>query len=191
MRIVNHHLEGDGITQMVCSKNNKPLRSRTAIVIHYTAGGCGRQTALYLCRPEVKQSCSLLIDRDASIYQLVGFDKVSWHAGQSEWKGVTNLNNHSIGIELANFGQLKKVGDHYTTWFNKRVHEREVFTYIDQWTGNEKYFHKYTPVQLHRLLSVVKLLKAKYGIKYVLGHSDITDRKVDPGPAFPMEDFRK
>ncbi|TKG88119.1 N-acetylmuramoyl-L-alanine amidase [Puteibacter caeruleilacunae] len=189
MKIVKHLLEGDGITQMVCKKNTAPLRSHSAIVIHYTAGGSGQQTALFLCRPEIKQSCNILIDRDASIYQLNNFVTTSWHAGKSKWKDLTNLNYHSIGIELANFGKLHKVGDHYNTWFNKRVHPREVFTYIDPWTGNEQYYHKYTPAQLNRTLEVVKLLKKKYGIKWVLGHSDIS-AKLDPGPGFPMQDFQ-
>ncbi|MDC9715604.1 MAG: 1,6-anhydro-N-acetylmuramyl-L-alanine amidase AmpD, partial [Gammaproteobacteria bacterium] len=45
-------------------------------------------------------SAHLLIKRDGSIIQFVPFEKRAWHAGQSNFKGRTDCNDFSIGIEL-------------------------------------------------------------------------------------------
>jgi len=45
-------------------------------------------------------SAHLLIRRDGSVVQFVPFDKRAWHAGRSEFKGQTECNDFSIGIEL-------------------------------------------------------------------------------------------
>jgi len=49
---------------------------------------------------ELKVSSHLLIDRTGHIVQFVPFDLRAWHAGQSEFKGLSNCNDFSIGIEL-------------------------------------------------------------------------------------------
>lgn len=48
----------------------------------------------------LKVSCHLFIDRDGNIIQFVPFHKRAWHAGQSSFRGKTDCNNFSIGIEL-------------------------------------------------------------------------------------------
>lgn len=48
----------------------------------------------------VKVSAHLVIRRDASIMQFVPFNKKAWHAGESSYKGRSNCNNFSIGIEM-------------------------------------------------------------------------------------------
>ena len=45
-------------------------------------------------------SAHYLIDEKGKIYSLVAEHKRAWHAGESFWKGKTNLNHNSIGIEL-------------------------------------------------------------------------------------------
>jgi AmpD protein len=45
-------------------------------------------------------SSHLLIDRAGSVTQFVPFDQRAWHAGVSEYAGVENCNDYSIGIEL-------------------------------------------------------------------------------------------
>ena len=42
----------------------------------------------------------LLIERDGSLTQFVGFDQRAWHAGASSFEGRDNCNDFSIGIEL-------------------------------------------------------------------------------------------
>lgn len=36
--------------------------------------------------------------------QLVDDYKIAWHAGKSSWKNFTQLNHHSLGIEIDNSG---------------------------------------------------------------------------------------
>ena len=45
-------------------------------------------------------SAHFLIDEKGKIYNLVDEQKRAWHAGISFWKGKTNLNHNSVGIEL-------------------------------------------------------------------------------------------
>ena len=49
----------------------------------------------------------------------------------------------------------------------------------------------FTAVQLEVAKSVCRALVAGYGIKEIVGHSEIAPgRKPDPGPLFPMADFK-
>ena len=45
-------------------------------------------------------SSHFYIERDGSLWQFVSADQRAWHAGQSEYRGRTNCNDDSIGIEL-------------------------------------------------------------------------------------------
>lgn len=45
-------------------------------------------------------SAHLFIERDGEITQFVSFDDRAWHAGASNFQGVPNCNDYSIGIEL-------------------------------------------------------------------------------------------
>lgn len=48
----------------------------------------------------LRVSSHVLIDRAGALTQYVPFDQRAWHAGQSYWRGRTNCNDFSIGIEL-------------------------------------------------------------------------------------------
>ena len=48
--------------------------------------------------------------------------------------------------------------------------------------GRATFWHRYTERQKRLLREICRLLKQHYPIRYVVGHSDITDRKQDPGP---------
>jgi N-acetylmuramoyl-L-alanine amidase len=74
------------------------------LVIHYT-GMVGLAEALErLCDPISEVSCHYLIDQNGQIFQLISEDKRAWHAGVSSWRDSSNINDHSIGIELENPG---------------------------------------------------------------------------------------
>ena len=57
-----------------------------------------------LTSPEAKVSCHYLIDEDGTTYRLVDETKRAWHAGKSRWRGVTDINSASVGIEIVNPG---------------------------------------------------------------------------------------
>ena len=48
----------------------------------------------------VRVSAHQLIRRCGQVIQYVPFDKRAWHAGVSNWKGESQCNDFSIGIEL-------------------------------------------------------------------------------------------
>jgi N-acetyl-anhydromuramoyl-L-alanine amidase len=48
----------------------------------------------------LKASAHALIRRDGQIVQYVPFGERAWHAGQSEYRGVSGCNDFSIGVEL-------------------------------------------------------------------------------------------
>lgn len=75
------------------------------IVLHYTAMTSAAAALARLCDPSVEVSAHYLISETGKIWQLVAEDMRAWHAGAGGWGGVTDVNSHSIGIELANSGQ--------------------------------------------------------------------------------------
>jgi N-acetylmuramoyl-L-alanine amidase len=74
------------------------------LVMHYTGMETGAAALARLCDPESKVSAHYLIDEDGAVYCLVQERMRAWHAGVSEWRGWTNINDRSIGIELVNPG---------------------------------------------------------------------------------------
>lgn len=48
----------------------------------------------------LKVSAHFLIRRNGGLHQYVSTENRAWHAGISEWHGVPDCNNYSIGIEL-------------------------------------------------------------------------------------------
>ena len=59
--------------------------------------------------------------------------------------------------------------------------------FVDEENGQPSYWHRYTDEQLKTVVLVCLLLMDRYTIRYLLRHSDITPRKIAPGPAFPQE----
>lgn len=57
-----------------------------------------------LCDPEAKVSSHYVVDEDGAVYALVDERHRAWHAGVSFWRGVSGLNDNSIGIEIVNPG---------------------------------------------------------------------------------------
>jgi AmpD protein len=49
---------------------------------------------------DLKVSAHFLIKRTGELKQFVSCHNRAWHAGESSWKGITNCNDFSIGIEL-------------------------------------------------------------------------------------------
>lgn len=193
MEITNKFLlSGDGIIQMDCPKNKDKFTKGNldTIVVHYTAGSSAESSARFLCS-EVKASVHLVIGREGEIYQLVPFDTIAWHAGESFYGDRIWLNQYSIGIELDNAGILNKVGSEYQAWFGKKYQANEVIQAIHRNETYPRYWHTYTEQQIETCARVCELLSRKYGIKMILGHEEIApQRKQDPGPAFPLDKFR-
>ena len=74
------------------------------LVLHYTGMRSCAEALARLCDPAAKVSAHYLLDEDGSLYSLVAEDCRAWHAGVSFWRGHTDINARSIGIELVNPG---------------------------------------------------------------------------------------
>ncbi len=151
------------------SKDNTRIRS---IIIHYTQEADARSIELLTSERYPVSSHYLLSSVSESgktrIYQLVAEDERAWHAGRSGWKGRTNLNDTSIGIEIV-----------YTPACENPTRSRYE-------TCN---FPDFDPRQIDILITLLSdLLKRYPDIEplQIVGHSDIAPvRKIDPGPRFP------
>lgn len=130
-----------------------------AIIIHYTDMVSAEAALAWLTNPTSQVSAHYLIDEGGQIYQMVNQEHRAWHAGESYWQGRTNLNDCSIGIELANPGH-----SHGYTPFPEAQIDALIELCLEiqeRWNipGNR-----------------------------ILGHSDIApQRKQDPGHLFPWE----
>ncbi len=61
----------------------------------------------------LRVSAHLLIDRQGSCCQFVGFDKRAWHAGRSSYQGREEFNDFSIGIELEGSDHVPYTAEQY------------------------------------------------------------------------------
>lgn len=196
MKIRKNRLVGYN-TVHYSSPNHGGFMKPDTIVIHYTAGASGKSSAEHLCRDTAGASAHLVVSRDSTIYQLLPFNMVAWHAGVSKYKFPNGdirhgFNGSSIGIEVDNAGLLTSDGVSYRSWFNKDYDESDVFFGKHRNQIAEKFWHKYTVSQIKIVTDLCKLLVKKYGIKYILGHEEISPgRKLDPGPAFPLDKMRE
>ena len=79
----------------------------TCIVLHHTATTAdANSTARYFATPASKVSAHFVVDRTGYIVRCVKDEKLAHHAGVSEFHGVSDVNQFSLGIEISN------VGDH-------------------------------------------------------------------------------
>ena len=84
---------------------NRPSEiSVDMLVLHYTGMASSELALRRLCDLASKVSAHYLIDEEGVLYQLVDEEVQAWHAGRSSWRGHTNINSRSIGIELVNPG---------------------------------------------------------------------------------------
>lgn len=133
------------------------------VILHYTA--IDHDKSVKVLTTQSVSAHYLVNDLDNSeIYQLVDENKRAYHAGISEWRKDTGLNDISIGIEIVNNGFTEQAG--------------------------KKVFVPYPDYQVKKVAELVKDLVARYQIPptNVLGHSDVAPtRKQDPGPLFPWK----
>ncbi|WP_369767927.1 N-acetylmuramoyl-L-alanine amidase [Falsihalocynthiibacter sp. BN13B15] len=75
------------------------------ILLHYTAMSSCDAALARLCSPEFEVSAHFLISEKGGILQLVAQEMRAWHAGAGSWGDCSDINSHSIGIELDNTGR--------------------------------------------------------------------------------------
>lgn len=172
--------------------NRGGLLAPRFLVMHYTAGASFESSIAWLRNPAALASAHLVIARDGRIAQLAPFSVRTWHAGPSFWRGVSGLNSCAIGIELDNAGRLTRAGGEWRTAFGAAVPAEDVAELRHRHESETAGWQKFQDAQLAAALEVAAALCRAYGLTEVLGHDDIAPgRKLDPGPAFPMAEFRR
>ena len=87
--------------------NTEPRRNGRAVdmlLLHYTGMASAEAACALLCGPESGVSCHYFVGEDGTVTQMVGEEMRAWHAGVSSWRGETDTNSRSIGIEIHNPG---------------------------------------------------------------------------------------
>ena len=74
------------------------------LIFHYTGMKKEKDSINRLTSIKSKVSSHYLIKRNGDIIIIVPDLFIAWHAGQSNWKSLKNLNKNSIGIEISNPG---------------------------------------------------------------------------------------
>jgi len=198
MKIHDHHLtpeSQDEKIQVERSPNHggKFVAGKLdTIVIHYTAGRSAKSAVKTLMREGSGVSAHLVMARDGEIYQLVPFDTVAWHAGESSYAGRVGLNKYSIGIEIDNAGPLTRTGDgNFAAWFGGSYPAADAIEGVHRNEHVTRFWHRYSEIQIEQVEEICALLIAQYGITTIVGHEEIAPgRKNDPGPAFPLDKLR-
>ena len=129
------------------------------IVLHYTGMQSGEAAIERLCDPEARVSAHYVVEEDGRIFRLAPEERRCWHAGVSHWRGETDINAASIGIEIVNPGH--EFG--YRAFPDAQI-EAVIALIADirtRWTIDQD---------------------------RIVGHSDVApSRKEDPGELFPWK----
>jgi len=127
------------------------------IVLHYTGMESAEAAVERLCDRAARVSAHYLVHEDGRVLCLVPEDRRAWHAGASHWRGITDVNSASIGIEVVNPGH---------DWGYRAFPDAQLEALVEL-VSDVKDRHGITRGN-------------------VVGHSDVAPtRKRDPGELFP------
>ena len=96
---------GQGRKALWHASPNFDQRRPNFVILHQTTNATVDKALATLTDPARKVSAHYLIGRDGKSLQLVDESARAWHAGESRWGGMSDLNSASIGIELDNTGE--------------------------------------------------------------------------------------
>jgi N-acetylmuramoyl-L-alanine amidase len=145
--------------EFVLAPNVEPRRNgRTVdmLILHYTGMASATAARDLLCSASSGVSCHYLVDEQGLITQMVGEEMRAWHAGISSWKGESDTNSRSVGIEIHNPGHA----------LGYRDFPRQQMLAVTALCRDILSRHEIQP-------------------SHVLAHSDVAPgRKIDPGERF-------
>jgi N-acetylmuramoyl-L-alanine amidase len=74
------------------------------LVLHYTGMPTAEAALARLRDPAAEVSSHYMVEEDGRVFRLVPEERRAWHAGKASWRGETDVNGASIGIEIVNPG---------------------------------------------------------------------------------------
>jgi len=127
------------------------------LVLHYTGMPDAQSAIAWMANPDSKVSAHYVVLEDGNVVRMVDEAKRAWHAGQSFWRGISDVNSASIGIEIVNPGH---------EWGYRAFPDKQIDVLV--------------PL-IHDIMQRHRITRGN-----VVGHSDIAPaRKQDPGELFP------
>ena len=133
------------------------------LVLHYTGMQDGASAIDWLANPASKVSAHYVVDEDGQLVHMVREEQRAQHAGLSHWRGITDVNSASIGIEIVNPGH---------EWGYRPFPEEQMDTVT------------------MLIAEIVRTYNIEP--RNVVGHSDVAPaRKEDPGELFDWERLAK
>jgi N-acetyl-anhydromuramyl-L-alanine amidase AmpD len=140
------------------------------IYLHHTAGG-GNPVAVanYFQQKEGKVATAFVIGEKGTIVQLFSSKHWAYHLGLKPEvfaeMGVTyrSLDKISIGIEICNFGPLKKQNGYFVNYVGGRVDRSQVTELNGKYKGHI-FWQKYTDEQIESTRQLLVYLCDAYGI---------------------------
>ena len=147
------------------------------IILHYTATD-NLGSIKELTSSRVSSHFLVLDEDDNKIYNLVPLEQRAWHAGVSAFRGRTNINDTSVGIEIVSDGIA-------------REYRADPRNDSNRYPPYDAYL-EYKPIQIEKAAQIIKYVAEKYNIpaRNILAHSDIApSRKKDPGAKFPWKEY--
>lgn len=187
MKINSDHIIDTAIYEPI--RGGNPMNVRRFLIMHFTSGASANSSINFWKSPEAKgASAHFVIDRDGKLYQCRPCNVTCGHAGVSTWthegRTFNGLNSCTIGIEFANAGDSSNLIAKWSKLPPLLAKHKN--------GGPRCNWERYTPEQIKTGKELANVLVQRYKLDAILGHDDIApDRKVDPGPAFPMEEIRQ
>jgi N-acetylmuramoyl-L-alanine amidase len=90
-------------TDWTLTPNHSARKGRIQlIVLHCDASPRESSTINWLANPVSKASYHALIHRDGWVTRMVPDERKAWHAGRSEWNGIRDVNDISLGLSFSN-----------------------------------------------------------------------------------------
>jgi N-acetyl-anhydromuramyl-L-alanine amidase AmpD len=173
------------------------------IVLHFTAGGSAKSAFTSWSVTSSRIATAYILDTDGTVYEVFDPKFYAFHLGT---KGTQAIDKRSIGIEIANFGPLKKKNGQLYSWprdFNNPYNLKAIeanYRGFDYWAA-------YTDEQAAAIGPLVDMLCDRFGIpnvkpnknyrlqydirymgwKGVASHQNYRKDKTDVGPAFDWD----
>jgi len=171
----------------------------SGIILHDTAGDLpGTGSVSWLCNPDSKASAHVVIGYDGKITQLQALNRQCWHAGASQYRGRSNCNAFTIGIEIANPGAMSKQGTGYSNNPDPKkgvkVSSSMPVRKASSPNHGPAYWLEYSDAQVEAVTELCRAITAEYGTTFITTHWDIClpkGRKVDTNPLFPLDQVRR
>ncbi|MEM1040965.1 MAG: N-acetylmuramoyl-L-alanine amidase [Pseudomonadota bacterium] len=164
-----------------------------AQIMHHTASGVTPGGDIsWFTSPRAKASAHTLIARDGTITQFQALNRRTWHAGRSKYQGRSGCNAFTIGHEIDNPGQLRKLADGRFKGVGGTYEPEDIVEMSSPNHGNLRYWLEFTDRQLETVFELALAIDKHYGLGgKVATHWEISPgRKVDTGPHFPLESLR-